>query len=95
MANQNAFREIFGAYWIPEGYSIPKYELRTKNLFLPQENTYINYDMNLVTNTVIFCQKIHVYSDRIVIATCAKFKAREPDHSEQKSPVLGAVTSKI
>ena len=39
--------------------------------------------MNLVTNTVIFCQKIHVDSDRIVIATCAKFKAREPDQSEQ------------
>ena len=36
---------------------------------------------------------IHAVSD--YIATYAKFKTREPDHPEQKSPVLGAVTSKI
>ena len=29
----------------------------------------------------------------VCIATYAKFKTREPDHPEQKSPVLGAVTS--
>ena len=34
-------------------------------------------------------------SDCIVIATYAKFKARQPDHSEQKSSVLGELTSKF